>query len=379
MSNGSGAHASTVAKSIPSVVADLKALESPLGLVLSDMRLGERTGDVIDAISEGEPKHIKDGYQYVGGFPAHLWKLATADDHYQTLSYGIKNFHNPWRALRRHLTKPYHYVSIGPGTGEKDQMILRHLESMPGTETIVYVPVDISPQLLRMATDVAMRGVDTDRIEVLPLELDITNSDALAGLRVVIEALASHDDILISLLGNTLANFRRDREMLSELSSLLASTRDLLFLEIATTDDATKRSAAQAAKEYRGSPLFREFAMATLCEYTDITMKSGRVQSDAQVVDDTLQIVTRFSSDERLPVNVKNGNHFILAPDEPIELYISRKYTTSARKSLLEAFDLKDQHQSTFSAPFGIATYLLSLKDEPASRRAGSHPVGHVD
>ena len=106
---------STVADRISDAVKQLRTLDSPLGFGLWDTRTADRRGEVMDAIkgTGGQVKHIKDGYQYVGGFPAHMWRLATADDHYKTLRYGIKQFRKEWEPIRDALVKPYHYVSIG--------------------------------------------------------------------------------------------------------------------------------------------------------------------------------------------------------------------------------------------------------------------------
>ena len=334
--------------------------------------------DAIRGADNGE-RYIKDGYQYVGGFPAHLWKLATADDHYKTLSYGISDFDDHWQAIRKKLATPFHYVSIGPGTGEKDQVILRHLASLTAAETIVYVPVDISPQLLRMSMEVAMRGVDRSRVELLPVELDITNDDALAALKIVIEGLGGGTNILVSLLGNTLANFRDDSEMLVKIFALIASKENRLLLEVATTDNANEFQANRAAGEYERSKLFREFAMAALCDYTNIPMDPDLVKSSGEFSDDTLYITTRFIADKQRAVQLGNGETFKLEKGEPIKLYTSRKYADNAVKSLLSGLSTIATHASSYSRGFGIATYLLSqdvTTHDTTADRPGDHPVG---
>jgi L-histidine Nalpha-methyltransferase len=377
-SNPSSSHASasTVLDRISAIVGQLKRQNSQLGFVLWEMRISERMGEVMDGIAglDEESRYIKEGYQYAGGFAAHLWRLATVDDTYKTLSYGISNFHRHWRNVEERLKVRCHYVSIGPGTGEKDQVVLRYLQSLPGNDTIVYVPVDISPQLLRMGADVAMRGVDPDRVEALPIEMDITNDEALAGLRLVIDALSGPMPIVVSVLGNTLANFHDDCGMLAKIGALLPSEKDMLFLELATTEQASKTIADRAAREYRGSRLFREFAMATLTEYTDLTMKSGRVESTGTVNGDKIEVVTRFTAAKRLKVNVKNGDDFVLAPNEPIELYLSRKYTPKAVEDFIADYHELASHIAKYPGGFGITMLLLSGSNHtPVEARP--HPV----
>lgn len=363
---------STVADRISMIVTRLRSSNSTLGFVLSEMDLVERTGKVMDAIvGENGDRYIKDGYQYVGSFPAHLWRQATNDDLYPTLSYGIRTFDQHWSSIRSQLTMPYHYVSIGPGTGEKDNIILRHLLSLEAIDTVVYVPVDISPQLLRMSFDKAMHDIDTDRVELLPVELDITELKALTGLKVVVEELGRDKGVLISLLGNTLANFRENsKTMLDKIASLLSSDADRLFIELATASEARDSLAKRAASEYRRSPSFREFALATLCDYTDIPMgraSSNLVQSLGEVDGETLHITTRFVPKEHMTIKMRNDELVRLDPGEFIELYKSRKYTPQAVEQLLADLDVIERRVATYNEAFGIGMYLLS-RDEVAGQ-----------
>jgi L-histidine N-alpha-methyltransferase len=373
ISSGTDVDESSVAKRIATTIEQVRSLDGPLGFGLWEMRTAARIGEVMGAIkgTGGKPKHIKDGYQYVGGFPAHMWRLATNDDHYKTLSYGIETFHRRWGPIRQELTMPFHYVSIGPGTGEKDQTILRHLQSLLDGQTIVYVPVDISPELLRYALDVSMREIDQQQVEVLPIELDITNEDALDGLRAVIDAIRGETPVLLSLLGNTLANFHDDVDMLRRIASLLSDPSDLFFLELATTGDANDQTAAQAASEYEGSLSFNQFAMATLREYTNLHLGLGKVVPTAEVEDGVISITTRFSAAKRLTVESKDGDTFVLEKGEDIELYKSRKYTAEALKELLSELTRRANTRSGYSGKagggtgFGIAMQLLSQELPP--------------
>ena len=338
--------------------------DTGMAVGLWDLQKVTRMGEVMDAIKGvgGQPKHIKDGYQYVGGFPARTWRLATADDHYKTLSYGIESFHKRWRPISEKLTVPYHYVSIGPGTGEKDRAILNHLQSLASGESFVYVPVDISPELLRISLDVTMRDLDPRQTEVLPVELDITADNALTHLSVVLDMLRGDTPILFSLLGNTLANFDDDRSMLARIASLLTVGNDRLFLEIATTDEATERAARRAASEYEGSLSFHQFAIATLREYTNIHLGLGEVCPTGEIVDDTIKITTRFRARRSLKVDLKDGDEFRLKGGEDIILYTSRKYTDTALTSLLVAFDTIAESYTRYANShwFGLGAMLLA-------------------
>jgi uncharacterized SAM-dependent methyltransferase len=369
--------ASADAGRIPAIGAALKRAKSPFGFVLSETQPTDRIGEVMNAIKgiEGESKYIKDGYQYVGDGPAHLWKLATADDQYKTMNYGITNFHEEWGDIQEKLATPYHYVSIGPGTGEKDQEILRHLTSLTKTDTIVYVPVDISPQLLRIGVSYAARGLSRDRVEVLPMELDITSERGLAALKVTVEELGQTAGVLISLLGNTLTNFREPANVLANLRSLLCSTHDRLFLELATTDKANESQVKRAVAEYQGSDLFLQFAMATLCDYTDLSRDTDPVVSTGELDGDVITVTTSYRRpDKALRVRIGNSSTFTLKKDEPIELIVCRKYLETTVTSMLADFHQVEVHKAPSSRGFGSNMYLLSA-DRSSEHSASPHPV----
>jgi histidine-specific SAM-dependent methyltransferase len=371
------APASTIAERIPAIAGALQRSRSPFGFVLSEMQPTDRIGEVMNAIKgiESESKYIKDGYQYVGDGPAHLWKLATADDQYKTMNYGIMNFHEEWSEIRETLTTPYHYVSIGPGTGEKDQEILRHLSSLGGTDTIVYVPVDISPQLLRIGISAGMRGISRDRVELLPTELDITSERGLATLKIITEELGKTAGVIISLLGNTLSNFRDPAPMLAGMGSLLSSDNDRLFLELATTDKANDTQVKRAVGEYQGSDLFLQFAMATLCDYTDLPRETEPVTSTGEAEGDVIKVTTSYRPNKARRVRIGNSSTFSLNRNEPIELIVCRKYTDKALTSMLDSFTVLATHNAPLSRGFGSNMYLLARPGEQSKHTTSPHPV----
>ena len=332
--------------------------DSPLALGLWE-RSSSRIGQVTRGIKGGSKKvrRIEDGYQYVGGFPAHMWKLATADTQYKTLSHSINTFPKRWDVLKRQIDSPMHYVSIGPGTGEKDGFVLKHLASV-ASAPIVYIPVDISADLLRMSLEISMQGIEEDAIDVLPIELDIASDRGLEGLKKVIQ-LMTEGPVLLSLLGNTLANFQKDAEMLESIATLLSGSDDMLLMELATTSEANEELATKAAIEYEGSVSFRNFVMAALTQYTNCTAESGGVVYEGQASDTAIEITTYFTPHTKLEIYVSDTDHFPLGTKESIELYRSRKYTPDALKFLFEDFTEIDQKETPYSKKFGVVTSLL--------------------
>jgi uncharacterized SAM-dependent methyltransferase len=335
----------------------LAARDSPLALGLWERGATVRIGRVAQAI-KGVSRRIEDGYQYVGGFPAHMWRQAALDNSYKTLHYGIVTFPARWKRLKQHLGSSMHYVSIGPGTGEKDSHILHHLESL-ATSPIVYIPVDISADLLRMSLEVSVQNIDDEKIDVLPVELDITSTQGLDGLKEVIAAMTNGGPVLISLLGNTLANFRDDQAMLQRMATLLSSPDDMLLMELATAKEANDKYAQMAGEEYEGSVSFRNFVMAALTQYTNCTPESGQVIHQGRIVGDTIEVATLFTAHEPITVYVSDTDQFTLEKEEAIELYRTRKYPPSALQTLLKGFSVLDTGDTPYSETFGVTTSLL--------------------
>ncbi|HET7454152.1 MAG TPA: L-histidine N(alpha)-methyltransferase [Solirubrobacterales bacterium] len=358
-----GKHSPSFADRLSKLTRLLAEEDSPLALGLWERGASVRIGQVTQAIKGGSKKvrRIEDGYQYVGGFPAHMWKLATADTQYKTLSHSISTFPKRWNTLRKEIEARMHYVSIGPGTGEKDGTVLKHLASV-ASEPIVYIPVDISADLLRMSLEVSMQGIDEEKIDVLPIELDIASDRGLEGLRKVI-GLMTDGPVLLSLLGNTLANFQEDAKMLANIAALLSGSDDMLLMEVATTKEASDEIAAKAASEYEGSVSFRNFVMAALTQYTNCTAESGRVVYDGHSSGTAIEITTYFTPKKRLEIYVSDTDHFPLGTKESIELYRSRKYTPEALENLFSGFSELSQKDTPYSDDFGVNTSLLRYGD----------------
>lgn len=380
MSHQPGYHHNEVDDRIVAVLHDLIRSEHSLGVIVLELGTTNRIGEVLGSIrgSGGQPKHIKEGYQYVGVAAAQMWKAATADDNYPTLSWGIKSLNERWNKIKKKLTEPRHYVSIGAGTGEKDRTILNHLHHLnrANREKLIYVPVDISTDLLKAAVQESTMDIDKDHIRVIPIQLDITRDDALRELRAILDALFDGTGAIVSLLGNTLANFRDDDSTLDRLSRSLLSPDDVLLLELATTSGVTSSIIRSAEAEYDNSRTFRQFAMATLGDLTDCTLKNGKVVCEGVASDHHLKLVAKYRPTKSLKVTFRDGEFFSLGAKDAIELYMSRKYTDDGLATLLNDFTELDTEASRFSERdhFGIVTKLLCLT-EGTDQDDESHPV----
>jgi hypothetical protein len=93
-------------------------------------KLADLTNDLKRPYSTtGDGKQIQSGYSYWGIEPAIAWQHACNDPYYPVGKDGIDSFEQRWNDLQPALAGvKYHYVSLGPGTGDKDRTVLRTMQ-----------------------------------------------------------------------------------------------------------------------------------------------------------------------------------------------------------------------------------------------------------
>jgi uncharacterized SAM-dependent methyltransferase len=312
-----------------------------LQLVASDAerQLQDLVADLTRPASRtGEGKRIRSGFSYWGSEPTFAWARSCTDPLYPVARESIESFTRGWAELQSHLDgQRYHYVSFGPGTGEKDAAIITDL--MRHHPDLYYVPVDISAEMLRLAVCGPIRatGLPSDRI--MPLQLDFANQSHLAALTSAIEYVLGAEPVLFSLLGNTLANFDDDVALLRTLTAGVRP-QDRFVLEAATTDRVEARTADAAASEYRRSRSFREFATSALLRHTDLHIDDmeqlafiGGVEEDR-----ALSVRVVFQNDSDRPVRftlLANRTSVTLPPGDTIRVLLTRKYVATGLKTIL--------------------------------------------
>jgi uncharacterized SAM-dependent methyltransferase len=244
----------------------------------------------------------------------------------------LKSFHRTWAdVLLRLPDTAYHYISLGPGTGKKDRIVLDTLALR--RPDLLYVPVDMSIDMLKECLD-ATDGV-SPTMQTFPINLDFSNIPNIVELRAMIAQLVGDDPILYSLLGNTLANFDDDKILLRNLAELLRP-QDCLALEIAVTQELEGRERL-AWLEYSGSTRFKKFATATLRYNSDISITDLSTAVRFQGVIEPghairVEVYLDAVSDARLqlasaPIPFPAG--------DTIRLYLSRKYAAGGIKAML--------------------------------------------
>jgi uncharacterized SAM-dependent methyltransferase len=332
----------------------------------------------------GDGKRITSGFAYMGTEPTFAWARSCTDPLYPVMRESIESFTRGWAGIQAHLdTAPSLYVSFGPGTGEKDATIVRDLAAR--NPNLYYVPVDMSAEMLRLAVRGPVRQIGLCADRILPVQLDFTSSTGLTALWTVIEEFAGTEPVLLSLLGNTLANFDDDAELLRTVAAR-ARPNDRLVLEAATTDRLDDPSTAAAALEYRRSRSFCEFATSALLRHTDLTVNDMNELAFVGSIEDekSLRIKVMYQNLTGGSVRftlLSNRTSVLLPAGDTIRLYLTRKYSDTGLKRLLTDCQM-DELAATHSQfigdrkgpQFGMKLMLVSA-DQPATDHNPAHDI----
>lgn len=320
--------------------------------------LTEDLGRGFDAAGNG--KRITSGHAYAGKGAAVAWASACRDPLGSTARRSIDTFADRWRALRSCApVEPCHYVSLGPGDGRKDGVLLADLTT--ANPDLCYLPVDTSDELRHLAIRglISRIGIPPDRVMSLPW--DFARRESVAELRRLLDELFGRTPVLFSLLGNTLGHFDDDTAVLRLIATLLRPG-DRLLLEVEATSAVTERLANLAAAEQYQSPTYGDFVTSALSHHTDLVVDGtdveilGGVEPDRALVTKAL-----YRSDEDTVLTLPNRTRTRLAFDDTIRLDLSRKYSPEGLADLVDDAGLSilgDVCTSTVG-PFGLALLML--------------------
>lgn len=356
------------------------------GADLAD-QLSELTGGLS---APGTGKRIESGFSYWGVESTVAWGEAVADRFYPVMRESLDSFARRWRTVARTaLGQDLHYVSLGPGTGEKDFVVLSDM--LREKPDIAFVPVDMSPEMMRFLVHQPFRALPLNPVRLMPLQLDFSEEANVRQLRKRLDWVLPDQGFLFSLLGNTLANFDEDAELLRMLCSNLLRPNDRLLLEVATTSSVTKADIARAADEYRRSRRFREFVTCSLQHYTDLTVDlngpglefNGAAEEGHGIA---ITMLYRNATGEAVQITLPDRSTVMFPPEDSIRLYLTRKYLPDGVATLLKTAELKIEARQhvDFTGPgtrhgqFGMDLILLSRpetrqKQAPEQALAASH------
>jgi uncharacterized SAM-dependent methyltransferase len=349
-------------------------------------KLATLTGDLRRGVSTtGDGKRITSGFSYLGTEPAIAWANACRDRLYPVMKQSIDSFDRRWRSIREVLGgKPYHYVSLGPGDGQKDEVILKDL--MRDNAQLCYVAVDMSTEMLRLGVPALIRELQLSS-RVLSVQLDFSSKDNVAELRHVLNVLFGEEAVLFSLLGNTMANFENDTELLRMLAEQLLRPQDRFILEVATTQHLDESLAQEAAEEYGRSRTFREFITSALMHYTDLRIDMDSVLFQGGVEEERallVKFIYQNRTGEDIRITLPDRTDVSFPRLDTVRLCVSRKYMRGCLESLLAESGAHQVASSHFDFSggahnglgFGMALLVLTADSKTVGQ--GRNMVGKI-
>jgi len=334
-----------------------------------------------DFSDTGDGKRFVSGFAYWGVAPTVAWTKACNDTFYRVMRESIRRFSESWSLIAPQLAEQnYHYVSLGVGTGEKDHDVLGRL--LQRSKETCFLPVDMSAAMLRTGVKRATDSLSIDRSRILPIELDFSRAESITELRSILDILFDDQPILFSLLGNTLANFDHDQQLLLLLAGLL-HPQDRLLLELATTNNVSAASAEEAAREYARSDGFRQFALSALLHNTDLRVNRKHAGAFLGDVEDEravrVRVLYRNTDTSDQAFTLPDGIDVEFRPNDTIRLYLSRKYSKVGIHDLVNSAKLRVIGEQNLSlsmhagsdVQFGVSLMLLESPAHMQSNGTG--------
>ncbi len=355
-------------------------------------KLSELFRGLYGDVQTGAGKKVESKFSYIGLGPTIAWVNACNDLFYPVMHDGIEGFPRLWRPVEAILGRqPYHLVSLGVGTGQKDRTLLKDLAAR--RPDLLYVPVDLSAEMLHVGTAETRR--DRPRGYVLPIQLDFSQPDNLTELRALVHRLVGDDPVIYSLLGNTVANFDDDVELLGTIADILRP-QDRLLMEAATTGSLDEEAAKRAYEEYANSEAYRVYAISALAQNTDLTTDTHSLTFGAEPEGDrALRIEAHYQNQTGANIRVTLPNRGLVdfRAGEGIRVTLSRKYSTTGLSTLLTAAGLAPLNEqaarpvprrASARATFGLELLLLAAKQTEQApsvaddiwRKTAARPAG---
>lgn len=199
--------------------------------------------DTIPELRSQIVRHLRTGevlpttYSYVSDSGLHHWIELTGDPGYVAYHESIGFFAETASEIAalseaRLKKRSIDFVSLGPGTGQKDQKLLAaFVARLERTDApLYYYPFDINPEMI--TTAVRRVTGDRDLTARLRIKAVVADFQSLTLFKPVYQYRQFPNCVV--LLGNTLGNMRDDRGFLEKLYESAMLPQDILLLEVRT-------------------------------------------------------------------------------------------------------------------------------------------------
>jgi uncharacterized SAM-dependent methyltransferase len=307
--------------------------DSRWALVLSGEKPTDLIKELIHDLAIPHSRKVATKFSYIGMTAAIAWANACSDWFYPVMRDSIDAFDRYWRPILPLVRDVgYHYVSLGVGTGQKDRVVLGLHSLHP---TMLYIPVDISAEMIRLGIDETKKLTG---LRMMPVHLDFSVTAHLEDLKQLVHRLVDDEPVIYSLLGNTVANIDEDSELLGSIGDMLRP-QDRLLLEVSTTSEINDEALDEARAEYSISETYKIHATSALSQFTDLAIDNKMLIFRAEKEDEsTIRIETQYENATGEPVVVTLPDHrtqIDFAPEETIRVTLSRKYLPSGVDKLI--------------------------------------------
>ena len=246
-------------------------------LYIGPDQLQDPRRDVLSLIERGRPVPEVFCYRSDSGF--YNWMRLTQDPGYRYYQESVHFFRRSAQSIVRSMTDTVKdpnidFLSLGPGNGHKDLLLLRSLEEIThqSGSILYYYPFDINANMIVQAM-VAVGG-DRKLAPRLRVKGIVGNIDSLPMFSGVYQYRSSPN--VIALLGNTLGNLQNDRGFLEQVFESTMYDGDQLILEVRRCREA------DAASELGDVDLNNRFSFGPLellgVPYEGEKLKYSRVQ-----------------------------------------------------------------------------------------------------
>lgn len=357
---------STAADDLEALVQNTSKLEISNNWLLT--YVGEnalyKLNDFIIDLKNRENRRIQSGYSYWGVGPTRMWNNACSDPAYHMLN-NIQRFPQYARKLTHLIDKErYNFVSLGVGEGSKDKDIISDFFKEDGRnrprENFLYVPVDMSREMLRVAIG-AIQELPVHRR--IAIQRDIETQDGMTEIAQIAQIFGQKQPIMYGFIGNTIANVENPKQVLDNIVRVMR-TDDLLLFEVQIIDayklepSQLQTTISSIKAEYENIS-FRKFAFSALLQnavlnmspierddFYTVEVSSNYWQNYGQVI----QIDCFFEnrSSRQLHMILAEEENTILNPQEKICLYQSRKFLQSTLHNFIEASSLRILGEETY-------------------------------
>ncbi len=194
-------------------------------------------------------------FAYLTNAGYHNWIRLTEDVTYQYYYDSIKLLQTHAKSIATEIKSAVgrddvDLISLGPGDGRKDSLLLKELSELFAVSDLYYYPFDINPSMISTAMGTAGAERKLKKLQVKAILADFESLPEFSNIYQYRDA-----PNVLTLVGNTLGNLPDDRGFLTQLHERAMSDGDLLLLEVRKTQDGDPILKTETNREFDFGPL----------------------------------------------------------------------------------------------------------------------------